>query len=472
MKHEEFCLQIDAHSDFAPEWDMLLTRAWGGANNEYAILSSVPTDISVLDREDLNSDNQQVPHLCQAKVDKRGMIVSLPPTLARSLPRPILAPLWNSGYSFSKCHAEYNVPVDPNLQVIFEADEFVRYARFWTNGYDVYTPSKLIVFHDYFGKMFQSTQVANNYNFMSMEWVQKCGMTPQFIRKIYDRTAERIATVLGFSEGGKDVKALSLLTKYGLGTKRTLDQLIEFTGIDIRNKVIYADRCKQLEWVPYEAEYDPEVLSGDPWGTSSERFQAGGQNIPLLIGAQSGDVDLFPLEVFQNAYEDAVGGDSTTNTNSIGNENGVGRVSKIMADIKQEEKLLQDGLGRLIKDGEWEIAQLVAHRGKELWWLFQPLDTALESVMNRIDMEVGMGMGSKVMKVFLLLVPLIALLMIVAYWTLYGNNSSLIELMYSLNEWIKANSTGTGNGSSSGGKGGNSFFSPSKRFKADATKII
>jgi len=93
-------------------------------------------------------------------------------------------------------------------------------------------------------------------------------------------------------------------------------------------------------------------------------------------------------------------------------------------------------------------------------------------LLIRIDMEVGMGMGSKVMKVFLLLVPLIALLMIVAYWTLYGNNSSLIELMYSLNEWIKANSTGTGNGSSSGGKGGNSFFSPSKRFKADATKII
>ena len=64
----------------------------------------------------------------------------------------------------------------------------------------------------------------------------------QFIRKIYDRTAERIATILGFAEGelcvvwlcvglvmcsllwnalyflgGKDVKALSLLTKYGLG---------------------------------------------------------------------------------------------------------------------------------------------------------------------------------------------------------------------------------------------------------------
>jgi CHASE3 domain sensor protein len=82
-------------------------------------------------------------------------------------------------------------------------------------------------------------------------------------------------------------------------------------------------------------------------------------------------------------------------------------------------------------------------------------------------------MGSKVMKVFLLLVPLIALLMMMAYWTLYGSNSSLMEVMYSLNEWIKANSSiGSSSSSSSGGKGGNSFFSPVKRFKADATKII
>ena len=34
----------------------------------------------------------------------------------------------------------------------------------------------------------------------------------------------------------------------------------------------------------------------------------GGPNIPLLVGADSGgNVDLFPLEVFQNAYDDAIG---------------------------------------------------------------------------------------------------------------------------------------------------------------------
>ena len=36
------------------------------------------------------------------------------------------------------------------------------------------------------------------------------------------------------------------------------------------------------------------------------------------------------------------------------------------------------------------------HRGKELWWLFQPVDSAIEAVMNRIDTEMGAGQGAKV----------------------------------------------------------------------------
>ena len=47
---------------------------------------------------------------------------------------------------------------------------------------------------------------------------------------------------------------VSLLTKYGLGTKRTLDQLILFTGVDVRASIVFGDRCKQLLWVPFTAD--------------------------------------------------------------------------------------------------------------------------------------------------------------------------------------------------------------------------
>jgi len=48
---------------------------------------------------------------------------------------------------------------------------------------------------------------------------------------------------LGYPEGNSgDVSSLLLLTKYGLGPHRSLDQLIDFTGVDTRGKTISHDR--------------------------------------------------------------------------------------------------------------------------------------------------------------------------------------------------------------------------------------
>lgn len=69
--HEDFCLQVDAHSDFANNWDILLLEMWGNIGNEFAILSSTAPDISVLQNPDFNMESQQVPHLCQAMFDDR-----------------------------------------------------------------------------------------------------------------------------------------------------------------------------------------------------------------------------------------------------------------------------------------------------------------------------------------------------------------------------------------------------------------
>ena len=46
-------------------------------------------------------------------------------------------------FSFSKCHAELKVPVDPHTPGIFDGEEFNRAARFFTYGYDVYTPNRV-----------------------------------------------------------------------------------------------------------------------------------------------------------------------------------------------------------------------------------------------------------------------------------------------------------------------------------------
>ena len=41
-------------------------------------------------------------------------------------------------------------------------------------------------------------------------------------------------------------------SRFGLGTKRTLEQAIEFSGINLRERKMEMNRCGNLEWVPYE----------------------------------------------------------------------------------------------------------------------------------------------------------------------------------------------------------------------------
>jgi hypothetical protein len=60
-------------------------------------------------------------------------------------------------------------------------------------------------------------------------------------------------------------------SKYGLGDRRTLDQAIEFSGIDTRNQVILGNRCGNLAYVsfkehPFGASYIP------PYDPVSEVF--------------------------------------------------------------------------------------------------------------------------------------------------------------------------------------------------------
>ena len=115
--------------------------------------------------------------------------------------------IWGAGLSFSKCHAEKKVPYDIHLPMIFDGEEFSRAARFWTYGYDIYTPHRVYVFHDY--KTSQSDPTHSGWMHSSPD------------NKL--RTSQvRLRTLLGMSEGDKKSEISLQRSKYGLGDRRTL----------------------------------------------------------------------------------------------------------------------------------------------------------------------------------------------------------------------------------------------------------
>ena len=155
LEQEEFCMQTDAHMDFVPNWDTLMMQMWSLTENEYAVLSTYVAAIETL-KDQLPGEKGtnklfEVPHLCMVTLNGMGNMVRNWGTKAiRMANKPKMTNMiWGAGLSFSKCHAERKVPYDPHTPFIFDGEEFSRALRFWTYGYDIYSPHRVYVVHDY-----------------------------------------------------------------------------------------------------------------------------------------------------------------------------------------------------------------------------------------------------------------------------------------------------------------------------------
>lgn len=240
---EEFCMQIDAHMDFEDEWDKQLLDMWGLTNNEYGVLT---TYVPNFDQLHLNLNNRyEVPQICKVLYTKpENMVRNEQATNCIWLSKPKLTASWAAGFSFNKCHADLKAPYDPHLPSLFDGEEYSKYARMWTRGYDTYTPHRSIVYHDYTHG--PQTKRAN-------AWSRK--------HRELKRSHDRLRTLLGDPDAHikRDTpEAKEMLGRWDLGEKRSLNQLIAFTGVDTRNSKIDFDNCGKLQWVPFEEGEDDD----------------------------------------------------------------------------------------------------------------------------------------------------------------------------------------------------------------------
>ena len=127
VEYQDYCMQIDAHTDAAIDWDTKILLEWGKIKNEFGILSTYPSNIKDIDRN--SNKHWEMPHLCTASFTGKGQVRNGQARSVANLDRPVLAPLWAAGLSFSRCHAELRVPNDVNLKSVFNGEEFSRGAR-------------------------------------------------------------------------------------------------------------------------------------------------------------------------------------------------------------------------------------------------------------------------------------------------------------------------------------------------------
>jgi hypothetical protein len=270
---EDFCMQIDAHTVFSRNWDEEIIRQWADTDNEYAILTTYPTNAKDITEDGgvQNANNHwEMPQLCSAQLAGEGLVHNSIAGAAANLERPCLSKLWGAGLSFGRCHAERDVPADPALKDIFTGEEFGRGARLWTNGYDLYALSRPVIGTWY------GDEKGGDAGWDSTRDEANAGR-------------KRLKLLLATTASNRSAEDAHAMRGYDIGSRRSLEDYFALTGIDTIRNTQHQTPCAIMKWHPWAEAADPpyKILPNSPvlLGTAVQALSTddGGKNATILL---------------------------------------------------------------------------------------------------------------------------------------------------------------------------------------------
>ena len=149
---EEYFLQIDSHSKFVKDWDIkcidMINKIKEMGLSQKPVLSHYPKEIESYVEND-ESEKFNVTRMCKSFFNNRGMISFMGSEVMDSKNIPYNTPYIAGGMLFCESYFLQELPFDPNLPYLFVGEEILHSIRFYTNGWDIFTPTENIVFHEY-----------------------------------------------------------------------------------------------------------------------------------------------------------------------------------------------------------------------------------------------------------------------------------------------------------------------------------
>ncbi len=198
---EEYMLQIDAHTRFAPAWDERYICMLENLQSEKPVLSTYPAPFEYIDgKEHLYHDRGvQKLVLDHMRSDLTTAFKTIP---VEDYSQPPESHFLAAGQIFAHGQFCENVEYDPELY--FAGEEINLSVRAYTHGYEFFCPNEDLIWHLYKHSMpvHHSDHTNNQHN----------------------SAVKRLQSLL---LGGDDA-----LHKYGLGTSRSLLDFQQLTGLD------------------------------------------------------------------------------------------------------------------------------------------------------------------------------------------------------------------------------------------------
>ena len=145
---EEYYFQIDSHTTFIKDWDEKLINMLAEIKNRNLslkpVLSHYPIDII---RKQTNES--QIPHIFSAEYNKKGVMILSTAVYTNNNNDFMKSYFMSAGMFFCESKFLNEIPFDPTLNDLFQGEEILTSVKFYTNGWDVFTPKENIIYHEY-----------------------------------------------------------------------------------------------------------------------------------------------------------------------------------------------------------------------------------------------------------------------------------------------------------------------------------
>jgi hypothetical protein len=232
-----FYLSVDSSVEFTKDWDLELLKQWYSIGNDMAILSAAPKPLELR-----GITNDTLMMHCSARIASKGadaVVEFNPPEPKPKASSVLFAPVLQAQYSelfhFGSVAALLAVRSDPHTPYITVGHEYARASRFWTKGYDFYTPI---------------------YDTLLARYDQPAAAPHPSRAEAVARSNRRIRRLLGLSASVSG-EALDEEALYSLGDRRSMAQWTQFARIDPQaaynesttNQFTACDQ--ELHYVPY-----------------------------------------------------------------------------------------------------------------------------------------------------------------------------------------------------------------------------
>lgn len=221
---ERFYLQLDSHHRFIQNWDTELIELYYQAKLKSLkpLIGSYATTYWPHDDKNLKNEPYRINTFDSFTTD--GDIVSRPVSIPNFLnlkEKLIPARLLSGHFVFGDGFFAHECMYDPNFY--FRGEEIALSARAYTHGYDMFHPTKAVIWHEYLRKE------------QHKHWLdhkQSNGFIVEAEHRNI-RSKERQRKLFGMEPSNIDFK------QYNLGTIRDLHEYELFAGLDFKNRRVH-----------------------------------------------------------------------------------------------------------------------------------------------------------------------------------------------------------------------------------------